>query len=150
MKLRPHPSYRVAWLILHGAGVAACHLLGWWGEYFAAVALLEAVALARTFKGRNGSATFSWTVWRFLEDGTGRLGALNVLLVGAWASWFSLGFMLHGWFPWPGVNAAVGMVFYGWVWWHFFERLARVRASRRAGSSDGPGTGGQRGNLHQG
>lgn len=126
-RLTPHPGYRLLWLALHvGSFVGWLVLLhlGWsavWPMtgYIAAVALLEAVALLRLRKGRMADGTWSWSVWAWLEDGTGFHAFWRLALVGLWVVWF-LGLWLV-YVPLP--DLAKGLPFLGfgiWLMDHFF------------------------------
>lgn len=132
MRMTPHPGYRILWLILHAAGVVACHRFGLWGWYFGLVAFLEGVSLLRKLKGRDGSGTFSWSVWAFLAPGGWSL-IPRVLLVAVWSWWFCIGFAIHGWLRFGPmydtevyvVNAWVAGIFLTWLWVHFFAERSK-------------------------
>lgn len=152
--MKPHTGYRALWIFLHASGAAACHLAGLWDLYFGTVAVLEGISLARKLKGRDGSGTFSWTVWAFLEPSGWSL-LLRVPLVAVWSLWFCGAFGMHGWFrfgPTVGAedsklwvaNLLAAGAFLVWLWLHFFGRRKAARAPSvppRTDHSPPPGIG---------
>lgn len=129
--MKPHPGYRILWLVLHG--VAFVGWLGlllltyvdltWWVTgYIVAAALLEGVALARKFRGRTASGTWSWVTWAFIDEGSGLALWWRLVLTLSWVAWISMLWVI--WFPLPlwFVGPTV-VVFWVWVIDHFLSRV---------------------------
>lgn len=127
MAITAHEGYRIIWATLHAVGGAGAHVyLSRTGDvdgfvvYWIAFLALELVGLARVWaKGRDASATFTWSVWDFLDDGTGFAGVWRLVFVGAWSVWLVATFAVLA--PLPAfVRAPFAFLFGMALWAHFF------------------------------